>query len=141
MMSPKKATDYIKDHAEGEQIPEQDMRDMVTGFYDGIKESMKNLVHPAIYLRGLGILKLRTFSLTKDKEALEKLINNGKSFSPNVDRELLDKMIAILEKREKDYNKKVMMSDIKKDYKEWKKRINDTEGDTTTGMEEQGTDC
>lgn len=75
-MRPKKWKDIAKANIPA-GIPEQDMLDMIAGFYSELKEEMRRLGFIRYEIPGLGYMELRPSNIDREIEKLTRLIGQG----------------------------------------------------------------
>jgi len=135
-MKPRKAKEFIEEHAQNRGVPEEDMEDMIRGFYDAIRMHATNLEHINIRIAGIGNLKVRQRRVDEFIDHLQRLSvnNNVGFFQMEKNNDLLERLNRIVEIRNREYANCEMQRQEKLLYKE-KRMRHDNKGNTATGME------
>ena len=139
-MVPKKPAELIKSYAEGKDIPVDDLTDMINGYYREVKRHCSEMDYPIQDIRGLGYIKAShrkvMMGIRKLETELKGVPEENKGSWYDVKRRNLTRLREMKDKIEKEWDKE----DEKKQLKKLYKQQYGLEGDTQTGMEQQGSD-
>lgn len=138
-MNPKKGIEFIPDSAQKQGIPEQDLKDIVTGYFTSLKNAIVNMEGVRIEMLGIGKLSLSVKRANKSINNKKRSLDTTEQIDSAID--ILDKIerlqSAVEEKRKRNSDRKVI--------KRKARAINkfpsyEPSRNTPTGMEEPGTD-
>jgi len=145
-MIPKKAKDFISGHAKDMDIPTADMENIINGFFRAVRQTMTNMEHWNVRVRGLGDFKSSYKKVNEDYYMYLTIKNKYRHQRDSPEyKEAKEKLFPLIQMkrsfykewiREKQAKKRKLMYKINK----YKNQNNDLERDNTTSMEEPGTD-
>ncbi len=133
-MNPKKAKDLIPGYAKKQDIPEEHIKDMISGYYKEIRENLSGLVHISIDIPGLGALNATYKKLQKERDNIEKM--PFKMFPTEQDQ--LERVKKLIEWKEAEYRREDEVTEQKRAFR--KKKRDEHPGNNSAGVEQQGTD-
>lgn len=142
-MYPKKSKDLIPQHAKDMDIPEDDVRDMVTGFWKALRKQASSMEHWNLMIRGIGHLRIRRkkvyrqfFQYLEQRTAFKSDKSSWEYVQATIKAKDLIKMIKSLRKeQERKAGAEIRKMLYRK--KKWAKK-HELEGKDKTGMGEQG---
>lgn len=101
-MEPKKAKDYIPIQAGKEGIPEQDMADMVNGFWGKLNKVLSGPDEIRVLVNGMGYFQVSMKKLTRSMTKTTNIINSKRLKLPLSRLEELERKLEKLQQREQD---------------------------------------
>lgn len=135
-MFPKKASDEIKDYAKGIDIPQDDVADMINGFYRELKKTCSELKYPIVNIRGLGYMKIGHRKVMKGIEKLTRELvdipEEKRDSYYDIKHSNMNKLKRMKGQIEAEWEKEKKKKEIKKQYKQNRDGL---ERDTQTGLE------
>jgi len=139
--TPRDSRDYIPEQAKLENIPEQDLRDMIAGFYSDLKSRLKLMTHSNIEVNGLGYFRINRKKVEQGIRNELRIVNSPNFHFPKDSHwEQLDRLYKMQEEDQKELQRNKDIKLERDNRKQNKREQHDTDRETETGMGEEGAD-